>query len=351
MSGLTTLPSMFVSDYASNEQTQETHICVIKYDDTSFNETSVMYVHDIPAYLGNDTKTAWISIYGKIDDALIRDIKQYLSVHPMATKYIGKPSQSSRFEQYDDYQLFIINNVTLLNDSLTVKPISILIGENKVITIHNGTTDLFSAVKSDLRSGNIRAGGLDHLVYSLIESTVSSFYPVVNILSDTLQKMEDDIVTGKVKCDNNDCAKIHTIGRKFLFIYRIVWNQRDAINDFINYCTVVEKTQHSHYLRSCYDYTAELLEVVDMYRDMSRNLMDMYLSMANNRINEAMKVITICVSIFAPVTVIASIYSMNFPNIPGTNVWWGFPLSIFSMIASSAIMLLIFKKLGFLGKK
>ena len=63
-------------------------------------------------------------------------------------------------------------------------------------------------------------------------------------------------------------------------------------------------------------------------------MLDSYLSIVNNKMNEVMNVLTIMSSIFIPVTFIAGVYGMNFENMPelktqsGYFITWGIMLSI-----------------------
>ncbi len=58
--------------------------------------------------------------------------------------------------------------------------------------------------------------------------------------------------------------------------------------------------------------------------------MDVYLSTNANRMNEVMKILTIMSSIFIPVTFVAGVYGMNFPDMPeihspyGYAIVWGY---------------------------
>jgi Mg2+ and Co2+ transporter CorA len=52
--------------------------------------------------------------------------------------------------------------------------------------------------------------------------------------------------------------------------------------------------------------------IIESFKETSTSLMDVYLSLMSNRMNEVMKFLTIISSIFIPLTFIAGIYGMNF---------------------------------------
>jgi magnesium transporter len=56
--------------------------------------------------------------------------------------------------------------------------------------------------------------------------------------------------------------------------------------------------------------------------------MDVYMSSVSKRLNEVMKVLTVISTIFIPMTFIASIYGMNFAEMPELHWRWGYPLAL-----------------------
>ena len=59
-----------------------------------------------------------------------------------------------------------------------------------------------------------------------------------------------------------------------------------------------------------------------------------------------MKVLTIIATIFIPLTFIAGVYGMNFAHMPELAHPWGYPSALALMIAVAGIMLLYFRKKG-----
>lgn len=86
------------------------------------------------------------------------------------------------------------------------------------------------------------------------------------------------------------------------------------------------------YLQDCYDHVVQVLDIVETYRELTVNLMDVYLSSVSNRMNELMKTLTVISSIFIPLTFIVGVYGMNFNpavspwNMPELQSYWGYPI-------------------------
>ena len=83
--------------------------------------------------------------------------------------------------------------------------------------------------------------------------------------------------------------------------------------------------------------------MIDIFRELVSGMLDTYLSVTSNRMNEVMKVLTIMASIFIPLTFIAGIYGMNFERIPELSWYWGYPFVLVLMLIIAATMLAYFK--------
>ncbi|MEG3066514.1 CorA family divalent cation transporter [Acetomicrobium sp.] len=98
------------------------------------------------------------------------------------------------------------------------------------------------------------------------------------------------------------------------------------------------------YFRDVYDHTIQAIDTVEMFRDMSSSLLDIYLSSISNKTNEIMKVLTIIATIFIPLTLIAGIYGMNFKYMPELGWKYGYPLVLAVMLVIGIGMVVYFKR-------
>lgn len=73
------------------------------------------------------------------------------------------------------------------------------------------------------------------------------------------------------------------------------------------------------------------------------NLVQIYFSATNQRMNDIMRVLTIASVIFLPLNLLAGIYGMNFEHMPGLSATYGFTLVIVAMLAIVLFILGIFR--------
>jgi magnesium transporter len=109
------------------------------------------------------------------------------------------------------------------------------------------------------------------------------------------------------------------------------------------------------YLRDCYDHTVQLIDLLEVYRELATSLMELYMTSVSNRMNEIMKVLTIISTIFIPLTFIAGVYGMNFNtlaskwNMPELDWAFGYPMVLGLMTIIAACMMIYFWRKGWLN--
>ena len=116
-------------------------------------------------------------------------------------------------------------------------------------------------------------------------------------------------------------------------------------------------TETRVYLRDLYDHTIQIVELLETFRESCSDLRDFYMSVVSNRMNEAMKVLTIIATTFIPLSFIAGVYGMNFEpevspwNMPELRWFFGYP-AVLGLMATCALgMLLFFRRKGWIGRQ
>jgi magnesium transporter len=102
------------------------------------------------------------------------------------------------------------------------------------------------------------------------------------------------------------------------------------------------------YLRDVHDHSYQLIETVEILRDIASGMRDLYLSSMSQKTNEVMKLLTIMASIFIPLTFIAGVYGMNFSYMPELAQPWGYPASLLVMLAVALGLLWFFRRKGWI---
>lgn len=107
-----------------------------------------------------------------------------------------------------------------------------------------------------------------------------------------------------------------------MFIRKSVWPLREIVNALKRNESGLIKKDTIYYLWDVYDHLVQLIDIVELLREMLTGLLDIYLSSTNNKMNEVMKVLTVISTIFIPMTFITGLYGMNFIYMPEFKMSW-----------------------------
>jgi magnesium transporter len=213
-----------------------------------------------------------------------------------------------------------------------------------VISFQEGKEgDVFNPVRERIRSGKglIRKMGSDYLVYSLIDTIVDNYFLILENLGEKIELLEEELTAHPT---TTTIREIQKFKNEMIFLRRVVWPLREVVSCLGRKESALIKETTEVYLRDVYDHTVQVMDTIEVYREMLSGMVDIYLSSVSNRLNSVMKVLTIIATIFMPLTFIAGIYGMNFKYMPELEWRWGYPAVWLIVIIIGVSMLVYFKK-------
>lgn len=284
----------------------------------SFNET------DLQTSEGTDMKTItkqlktcsdhthWIKINGIGDVKLMEDIGTFLDINHLVLEDIVNTHQRPKFDEYDGY-VFGTSRVIFFNEAneLVNCQFSGIVKDNMVISFEESYDDYFEPVKARLKAGKgiIRSGGPGYIFYALTDTILDNYFVALSQIGDRIDSIEDKLYKSADKSIMFDAQQLK---RTLIIIRRACWPERDKINDMIRSESELITKDVKIYLRDAYDHCIQAMDMVESYKEVTSSIIDLYLSMVSNRMNEIMKVLTIISVVFIPLTFIAGVYGMNF---------------------------------------
>ena len=91
-----------------------------------------------------------------------------------------------------------------------------------------------------------------------------------------------------------------------------------------------------------------LMENMKFIQGRTNFLLDATLGLINTEQNQIIKLFSVMAVVMMPPTLIASIYGMNFKNIPELSFEWGYPMALGMMLLSAVVPVLYFKVKGWM---
>jgi magnesium transporter len=331
--------------HIGEKRAEETKITLIDYDEANFQEREIKTVEQCFAFRDKPTVT-WINVEGVHQVEVVEKLGNCFGLHPLVLEDILNTDQRPKMEIYGDY-VFIVLKMLYGNDSnrlAEAEQVSLILGSNFMISFQEGKEgDVFNPVRERIRSGKgfIRKMGSDYLAYSLIDTIVDNYFIILENLGEKIELLEEELVAHPT---TTTIQKIQKFKNEMIFLRRVVWPLREVVSGLGRKESSLIKETTEIYLRDVYDHTVQVMDTIEVYREMLSGMLDIYLSSVSNRLNSVMKVLTIIATIFMPLTFIAGIYGMNFKYMPELEWRWGYPAVWLIVLIISVSMLIYFKR-------
>ncbi len=333
---------------ATNVEASPTQVRTVSYDAEMLQEHEGVAPADL-ATLRNSSDVLWIDVTGLRDTKTIEDIGSAFGIHKLTLEDIINTHQRPKVETFDHY-VFIVMKMLDHSDAALTEQMSIVVGDDYLITFQERPGDCFDITRARLRrnGGQLRSEGPDRLAHALIDAVIDNFFPLLENYGEVIEDLEEQVVSAP---EPAHVERLHSIKRDLLEIRRAIWPTRELVNMVIRDEHHLFRDTTRVYLRDCYDHAVQLMDIVETYREIASGLLDVYMSSMSARMNEIMKVLTIIATIFIPLSFFAGVWGMNFEYMPELKKPWAYPAAL-TLMATIAIGLLIyFRRKGWMGEK
>ncbi|MCP4443932.1 MAG: magnesium/cobalt transporter CorA [Myxococcales bacterium] len=320
------------------------------YGDESYLSREIESPGEISRWLAG-SETVWVDVQGLGDEATLWELSEVFSIHPLAIEDIVHVPQRPKTQAYDNHQLLFTRMLTGGREgNIGLEQVSFVIGPSYVVTFQEREGDVFDPIRRRLASDKktLRTKGADHLAYALLDTIVDAYFPVIESLGDCIADLEDEVFAGK---GDGTLHALSEIRSTLLMVRRSIWPLRDTVNQLVRDDVECFGPEVRVFLRDVYDHCINASEMVETYRELGAGLMNSYLSVVSNRMNEIMKVLTVMSTIFIPLTFLSGLYGMNFVWMPERDWKWSYPILLGVMVTISVGLLIFFKRRGWFRKR
>jgi len=307
-------------------------------------QTKIVHEQDeISKNVGKRGALLWLNIENPTEQDM-QFLQDRFNFHPLAIEDCMATIQRPKIDKYDGYVFIVLHAASLAahKDKATSLEVDIFIGHNYIVTIHmKPIKSINSSRDRCIKNPGIMAKGAGYLFYSIADALVDNYFPILDKLDTDIDNMEQ-MMFGEHSAENIN--KILNLKETVLTLRRFIGPQREVVNLLSrgDHQPFIESDM-SIYFRDIADLLARISDTLDAYRDVLSNILDGYTSIASNRLNEVMKVLTVIATIMMPLTLISGIYGMNFRHMPELQWKYGYAVTLILMVAIGSGMLIYFK--------
>jgi len=333
-------------------------IKLYSYNADHYEVTDVEDFQNIHRLVADKKVFHWVEIKGLKSFEMFERLNVDFNVNKLVLEDITRPYQRPKLEEYDDYD-FAVSRMLRLDEhkELDNVQVSFILYDNILFTFQETYEDCLEPIRGRLRAGkgNIRIAGSSYLMYALMDIIVDTYFEILGEWGEDLNEIEDRLFD---RPDKTVMYDTQMIKKNIIGIRRVVWPERDKLNDILRSDSPRITDQTKLYIKDAYDHCIQIIDIVESLKEIAITNIDMYLSVISNRMNEIMKVLTIISSIFIPLTFIAGVYGMNFAiedpmtgkklpqNMPELYLEHGYLYTIIAMALIALLQIIYFWRKG-----
>jgi len=325
-------------------KTERVKIKIFEFNEKGYQEKEL---ENLEACLpiAEPPSVTWVIIDGIHQVEILEKVGSCLNLHPLVLEDILNTDQRPKVEVYGE-DLFIVLKMLSYDEKteeVSAEQVSLILRSHSVISFQEREGATFSPIGERIRSGKgrLRRMGADYLAYNLLDIVVDHYFLILEKLGEKIEILEEKLVTNP---GTATLQRIQKIKREMILLRKWVWPLREVISSLEKgEFPVIQETTRL-YLRDVYDHTIQIMDNIEIFRDMLSGMLDIYLSSLNNRMSAVMKVLTVIATIFMPLTFLAGVYGMNFKHMPELEWPWGYPLILTVMGLIAILMLTLFRR-------
>jgi len=330
------------------------YLSLIRYDATQLQEKRLAAPEETKAFF-QESGVIWLHVQGEAPEEWLHKLSEIFCLHPLAVEDVLSEPQRPKAEEYEHNDFIVAHVLENRQQAFIFHKFCLFVGDKWLLSFHSGPEEVVESVRQRLRTsrGLIRQLGVDYLMYALLDTIIDGYFPALEDLGEHLDDIFEQALSG---ASHEIVPIIQQAKRQLRHLRRMLWPLRDVLAILMRDDNDSVTAPVRQYLRDAYDHVIQLMDMLEVYREMAADLMDAYLSALSHRMNSIMKVLTIIATLFMPLTFIVGVYGMNFRtdispwNMPELTWRYGYVFVWLVMLGCVLGMLFYFRRQGWIGQ-
>lgn len=253
---------------------------------------------------------------------------------------------SSRYIEYEERIEANTNFVEVDGGNAYVRQVSFILQNNILFSLRNSDMRVFAEAVRKLKTIRKSPGLVgSQILMLLLEVRIdldADFIEYITRQTTILSRK----LTKKKEYGEETLIHITELQENMILIRESITDKQRLVSSLIK-SSLIKETEKDR-LRIVMKDINSLLQHTEFGFERLEYLQDTFMGLVNIEQNQVIKIFTVVTVAFMPPTLIASIYGMNFRNMPELYWAWGYPIALALMILSSLLFLWYFRKRGWL---
>lgn len=282
--------------------------------DADGTDKQIKLTEDVCAQL-SAKKMLWVDVPERKAET-IKKVASALRLKNVPVAKIVAAAERPKLDKYENFYRFFIVSVDTTgagDEDIEPLPIDFLVGENFVVTIHDGDVPYFNEFR-DLEKGESQLGELDAegFVTTFLDFHIVSYFKAIEKIEHQVDHFDEMILRTEMN-DKDFLRRMVHLRRTASKLRRWFVPQREVFYalsrpDF----KPTAASGYAETFQNLNQHFENAIDAIENSRDTVLSLFDLYTTRAAHRMNNLIKRLTFVTIIVGTLGVIAGIFGMNF---------------------------------------
>ena len=297
------------------------------------------------------TEHVWVDVEAPTAEQ-VENLKRHFTFNKLALEDALETEHWSRFERYPEH-LFLIFRTLAEPEDLTERTEEVDIfwfpEQHALVTFRHEPITYLEAVWKEI--GSFAQRSPVDVLYALLQRGTDTFFTFLDTLEERTEELEQHLFDSRTQSGSNQedvrtqplYREIFGLRRTMISARKRVSSARENVAQFSRHAAELSP-EGGMYLRDVADHLARVYGGLDAARDVLGGLLEVYLGVENQRLNEVIRTLTTVSTIFLPLTFLAGVWGMNFESEPefGWRYGYAFAWTCFALVGG--LLLWYFKR-------
>ena len=303
----------------------------------------------------------WIGLY-RPDPAELHAVADEFSLHPLAVEDAQEGHQRPKIERYGGDRFVVLRPARYMDTEERVDfgEVDLFVGPDFVVVVRHAEAPDLKAVRARLEAEpKLLSAGPLAVLYAIADRVVDDYGPVVNGLENDIDEIEDQLFAG----ESSVSQRIYELTREVITFQRAIAPLSGVLQQIRAEIDGQEGLiEVRRGLRDVLDHVTRIQERAEGFRVLLQNALTVNSTLVGQRQNDQIEKLTRDafeqgnqvkkVSSWAAIgffpASLASIWGMNFKNMPELQLPFGYPLALLAMLTLGVVLYVTFKRRNWL---
>lgn len=288
----------------------------------------------------------WLHLSGTVGDEFWQHLQKFADLSDEQLKMLKYPHPKPFFEEVKNGLFWNVQRPFVTEQTDAIENINFYLIDRVLFTRQFSQDNAFNLVTHRLMAQGDDLSDLtaDKLCAQLIDDVLQSYSDFLSVGGARLESIQNKIIR---RPGPEELQLINAAQQMIWIFLKSVWPIETVLQGMVRTKSKLITADGRDELQYRLSQASSVIGLFDIYREMSYDLMDVYVSGLGLRTNKTTMILTVIATLFLPPSLIAGIYGMNF-FIPEYHIPFGYYVSLLAMAGVSGGLLWWLKSRGYI---